>query len=185
MLLRVGNELGHAVDAAAPELLVLVEQAAHDAEPLEIGADDLAASDALLRDQAGPFEDRDVLLDRREAHRVMAGQLDDALLGADRAANDVAPRVIGERAEHAVEVCEGGRRHDWHLYNLMVVPTVCQARAVAPAQKRPSGCAPFVPRSLTKLVSRRVSISPRPVRRLSETNEPGARLDHVRQCRFA
>src|SRR5207237_4524218 len=30
-----------------------------------------------------------------------------------------------------------------------------------------------------------VSIARRPVRRLSETNEPGARLDHVRQRRFA
>jgi hypothetical protein len=38
--------------------------------PLEIGAHDLAASDALLGDQAGAFEDGDVLLNRREAHRV-------------------------------------------------------------------------------------------------------------------
>src|SRR5712692_1376990 len=127
MLLGVGNEVGHAVDAATPQLLVLVEQVAHDAQPLEIGAHDLAASDALLCNQAGAFEDGDVLLDRREAHRVVSGQLDDALLGADRAADDVAPRVIGERAERAVEVYEGGRRNDWHLYNLMVVSTVCQA----------------------------------------------------------
>ena len=49
-----------------------------------------------------------MLLNRCEAHRVVAGQLDDAPLGADRAADDVAPRVIGERAEHAVEVYEGG-----------------------------------------------------------------------------
>jgi hypothetical protein len=32
---------------------------------------------------------------------------------------------------------------------------------------------------------RRVSISLRPGRRLSESNQPGVRLDHVRQCRFA
>src|SRR5919204_2928347 len=122
MLLGVGNEVGHAVDAAAPQLLVLVEQTTHGAQPLEIGAHDLAASDALLGEQAGAFEDGDVLLNRREAHRVVAGQLDDALLGADRAADDVAPRVIGERAEHAVEVNEGGRRNDWHLYNLLRLP---------------------------------------------------------------
>src|SRR5260370_34722006 len=36
-----------------------------------------------------------------------------------------------------------------------------------------------------KVVSKLVSISPRPVRRLSETNQPGACLDHVCQCRFA
>jgi len=64
MLLGVGNEVGHAVDAAPPQLLVLVEQVAHDAKPLEIGAHDFAASDALLGDQAGAFEDGDVLLNR-------------------------------------------------------------------------------------------------------------------------
>jgi hypothetical protein len=34
-------------------------------------------------------------------------------------------------------------------------------------------------------VSKVVSISPGPVRRLSESNARGARLEHVRQCRFA
>src|SRR5438445_13096808 len=123
MLLGVGNEVGHTVAAATPQLPVLVEQVAHDAQPLGIGAHDFAASHALLGDQAGPFQDGDVLLNRCEAHRVMAGELHNALVGADRAADDVAPRVIGERAEHAVEVYEGGRRNDWHLYNLMVVST--------------------------------------------------------------
>ena len=75
-----------------------------DAQPLEVGADDLAAPDALLGDQAGPLEDRDVLLHGREAHRVVAGQLGDALLAVDRPADDVAPRGVGQGAEHAVEV---------------------------------------------------------------------------------
>src|SRR2546423_601028 len=70
----------------------------------------LPAADALLRDQACALENRDVLLDRREAHRVMAGQLEDALLGADRAADDVAACVIREGGEHAVEA----RRRDLH-----------------------------------------------------------------------
>ena len=82
-----------------------------DVQPLEIGADDLAAPDALLGDQAGPLEHGDVLLHRREAHRVVAGQLDDALLGIDRAADDVAPRGIGERAEQAVDVGPGDRHN--------------------------------------------------------------------------
>ena len=103
-LLRVGDELGHAVDAAAPQLLVLVEQAPRDAQPLDVGADDLPAPDALLGDQAGPLEDRDVLLHGREAHRVVAGQLGDALLAVDRPADDVAPGGVGQRAEDAVEV---------------------------------------------------------------------------------
>jgi hypothetical protein len=37
----------------------------------------------------------------------MAGQLEDALLGADRPANDVAARGIGEGGEQAVEVWRG------------------------------------------------------------------------------
>ena len=90
--------------AAAPQLLVLVEQAPRHAEPLEIGADDLPPPDALLGDQAGPLEDGDVLLHRREAHRVVAGQLGDALLAVDRPAHDVPPGGITQRAEDAVVV---------------------------------------------------------------------------------
>src|SRR5207253_6818115 len=74
---RLGEELVHAVDPSPPQLLVLVEQAARDQQRLEVGADDPAAADALFRDQACALENRDVLLDRREAHRVMAGQLED------------------------------------------------------------------------------------------------------------
>jgi len=40
----------------------------------------------------------------------MAGQLEDALLGADRAADDVAACVIPEGGEHAI----GVRRSDLH-----------------------------------------------------------------------
>ena len=52
------------------------------AEPLDVGAHDLAAAAALLGDQAGPLEHRDVLLHRREAHGVVPGQLGDALVAA-------------------------------------------------------------------------------------------------------
>src|ERR1051326_2832424 len=104
MLPGVFNKVGDAVHSATPQLLVLVEQVAHDAQSLEIAAHDLAASDALLGDQAGAFEDGDVLLDRREAHGIVAGELDDTLLGADRAADDVSASAICEGAEHAVEV---------------------------------------------------------------------------------
>src|SRR5256885_11307768 len=107
---RLGDELVHAVDPSPPQPLVLVEQAARDEQRLAVSADDPAAADALLRDQAGALENRDVLLDRREAHRVMVGQLEDALFSAERAPDDVAARVIGEGGEHAVEV----RRGDLH-----------------------------------------------------------------------
>ena len=53
----------------------------------------------------------DVFLHCREAHRVVAGQLGDALLAVDRAAHDVAAGVVRQRAEHAVEVWRG----DLHL----------------------------------------------------------------------
>ena len=74
------------------------------AEPLDVGADDLAAADAFLGDQAGPLEHCDVLLDRREAHGVVPGQLGDALAAAERPQDDVAPGGIGQRGEDVVGV---------------------------------------------------------------------------------
>ena len=56
----------------------------------------------MLADEAGPLEDGDVLLHRREAHRVVRGQLGDALLPVDRAAHDVTPGGVTQRAEDAV-----------------------------------------------------------------------------------
>jgi len=53
----------------------------------------------LFGNQPSPLEDGDVLLDGGEAHRVVAGKLDDARVGSDRAAHDVAASVIGQRAE--------------------------------------------------------------------------------------
>ena len=48
------DELSHAVDPAAPQLLVLVEQPSRHAQPLDVGADDLASPDAVLGDKPGP-----------------------------------------------------------------------------------------------------------------------------------
>jgi hypothetical protein len=55
------------------------------------------------------------------------------------AADEVAARVIGERPEHAVQVYAGGRRNDWHSYNLVVVSTRCQARGALLQRKAPVG----------------------------------------------
>src|SRR5918994_2659671 len=121
LLWRVVNELAHALDALAPQLLVTVEQAPRDAEPLEVGADDLPPPAAVLSDEARPLEDGDVLLHRREAHRVVRGQLGYALLPVDRAAHDVAPGGVTQCAEDAV-VVEG----DLQSYNHTVVCTACQ-----------------------------------------------------------
>ncbi len=101
------DEVGHAIDATAPQRLVLVEQAARQAEPLDVGAHDLAAAGALLGDEAGPFEHGDVLLHRREAHRVVPGQLGDALAAVERAQDDVAPGGIGQGGEDVIGVERG------------------------------------------------------------------------------
>ena len=93
---------------------------------MEVGADDLAAADALLGDQPSPLEDGDVLLHRREAHGVVVGQLGDALMAGHRAAHDVAPRGISQGAEDAVVV-----EHQLHSYNHTVVRQRCQGRASA------------------------------------------------------
>jgi len=103
-LLFVGNERGNALDADAPQLFLLIEQPAREAQPLEIGVDNLAAPDALFGHQASTLEDGDVLLNGREAHRVVAGEFDDPFLGSDRATDDVTAGMVGESAEHAIEV---------------------------------------------------------------------------------
>ena len=69
------------------------------AKPIHVGAHDLAAAGALLGDQAGPLEHRDVLLHGREAHGVVPGQLGDAFIAAERAQDDVAPGGV----------CQGGK----------------------------------------------------------------------------
>src|SRR5688572_21393860 len=94
----------HALDALAPERLVAVEQAPCDTECLDVGVDDLPPPAAVLADEAGPLEDRNVLLHRREAHRVVAGQLGHALLPVDRPAQDVAPGGVTQCPEDAVVV---------------------------------------------------------------------------------
>jgi hypothetical protein len=71
--------------------------------PLEICPDDPTASDALLRDQAGPLEDGGVLLDRAEAHRIVAGPARRCPPRRRSRGDDVAPRVLGKRAEHTVD----------------------------------------------------------------------------------
>ena len=103
----------------------MIEQSTDGEQLREIGADDFAAPDALFADQASPFKDGDVLLHGGKAHRVMAGELDDALLTSDRAADDVAASVIGERAEHAIEVGRRGQH--------FVQPYGCIKSPVKPA----------------------------------------------------
>src|SRR6185503_10398497 len=104
-----------------PQVLVSIEQAPGDAKALDVGADDLAPPVPLLRNQPRSLEHGDVLLHGREAHRVMQRQLGDAFIAGDRPTDDVPPRHVGERAEHAVDVGGG-----FHGYNHTVVLSSCQ-----------------------------------------------------------
>jgi dihydrofolate reductase len=113
----MADERGHAIDTLAPQLLVSVEQTAHDAEPVQIGADHLAVADPVLADQACTLEHCDVFLDRREAHRVVAGELGDTFPPINRAPDDVTTGDVRKRAKDAVKVGRDGG----HDYNHTVV----------------------------------------------------------------
>ena len=56
----------------------------------------------VLGDQAGPLEHGDVLLNGREAHRVVPGELGDTLRAVERAADDVPPGGVGQGREDEI-----------------------------------------------------------------------------------
>jgi hypothetical protein len=87
---------------APPERLELVEQAVHLAKDTGHPPDPLLATVPALDDEPRPLEHRHVLLHRREAHRVAAGQLGDRLLLRQHDRDDVATGGVGERVEHVV-----------------------------------------------------------------------------------
>jgi hypothetical protein len=91
-----------AVDTRAPERLELVEQAVHVAKDTGYPPDPLLTAVPALDDEPRPLEHRHVLLHRREAHRVAAGQLGDRLLLRQHDRDDVATGGVGERVEHVV-----------------------------------------------------------------------------------
>ncbi len=115
-LLAGGDEVGHPVDPATPQRLVLVEQATRQAQRLDAGAHDLATAASLLGDEPGSLEHGDVLLHRRKAHGVVAGQLCDTLAAVQRPQDDVTPGRIGEGGEDLV-----GIEAALHRYNHTVV----------------------------------------------------------------
>ena len=99
----VGSEdLLHPLDPAAPVRLETIECGAGAQEVVGLGADDRLATDSVLAHQFGPLQHGDVLLHRRHADRVFAGQGRDrepALVGA---AEDVTADRIGQRLEQQV-----------------------------------------------------------------------------------
>jgi hypothetical protein len=70
----VREQIGHAVHTPAPRRLELVEHPPRPAYGVGVGSDELLPSTALLGDQSGPLQQRDVLLHRGETHRVDVGE---------------------------------------------------------------------------------------------------------------
>jgi hypothetical protein len=61
----------------------------------------------VFGDQAGSLEHRYMFLYRREAHRVVSGQLGDPLVSIDGSADDVASGGVCQSAEHFIKVSIG------------------------------------------------------------------------------
>jgi hypothetical protein len=95
---------GHAVDASAPGRLEIVEDPPRPADRAAVAAHELLAPAALLGDEAGPLQHRDVLLHRSEAHRVDVGESRHRRLVHDAAVEDVAARGVGQCVEQAVHI---------------------------------------------------------------------------------
>ena len=91
-----------AIEPVAPDGLDAVEKSVRSSERVGVRAHELLPPASLLGHELCPLEHRDVLLDRREAHRVAAGELGDALLVVQHDRDDVAACRVGERVEEPV-----------------------------------------------------------------------------------
>ena len=109
---QFGEDVAEPVEPVPPERLEDLELLAGVPQCRDVGADEVLPALPALDHQPGPLENGDVLLDRREADWVVAGELEDALLGADRAADNVAARVIRESGEEAVERTQAASSHE-------------------------------------------------------------------------
>jgi hypothetical protein len=92
------------LDAAAPDLLVPVEQPCGGPDGGDVGVDDLLAALPLLDHQVRPLEHGDVLLHGGEAHGVGTGQGAHRRLAAQHPGDDVPPGRVGQGGEHAVHL---------------------------------------------------------------------------------
>ncbi len=100
----VGEDRIHPVDAIAPQRFELIEQSGGAPDGGGDGAHELFASVLVLLHEVGALEDRDVLLHRGEAHRVVACECRDRDLRDHRPPHDVASRGVGERVERVVDL---------------------------------------------------------------------------------
>jgi len=110
------EQLGHAVHAPAPSRLELVKGLPGPADRIRIGAHELLPSAAVLGDQAGPLQHRDVLLHGGEAHRICLGQPRHRRVALGGAAEDVTPGSVRQGVKYIVDCLVGHT-----IYNHLVV----------------------------------------------------------------
>jgi hypothetical protein len=96
------EQIGHPLGAVAPRLFELVENLSQPVHSGEVGVHQLFSPATLLRDQARPFQHRDVLLYRRKADRVSLGQTRNRRVCVRAAAKDVPASRVRERVEQLV-----------------------------------------------------------------------------------
>ena len=159
MLIRraLREQIGHPVHTPAPGRLELVEGPPRPAHGVGIGAHELLASAALLGDQAGPLQHRDVLLHRGEAHRVVGGESRHRRLAPDAATEDVAARGIGQGMEQAVHVLVGQLTYNHPVVDYYAMTIYAATAASASRASSPAVCC----RSPGALASARSTASPR------------------------
>ena len=125
------EQIGHPVHAPAPGRLELVEDPPRPAHGVAVGAHELLPPAALLGDQAGPLQHRDVLLHRGEAHRVDVGESRHRRLAPDAAVQDVAARGVGQCVEQAVHLLVGQLTYNHSVvgYRSAYAASFCSWRA--------------------------------------------------------
>src|SRR3954469_6340675 len=82
----------------------MTEQPCGCPDGADVATDDLLSSATFLAHQLGPLEHRHVLLDRGEAHVVVAGEDRDRRLLLEHPRDDVATGGVGEGREDPVDV---------------------------------------------------------------------------------
>src|SRR5699024_8403300 len=116
MRVLLGREqLVDAGDVLASALLQLGEHRGGGAEGAGGATGEGLPAVTAPGEQAGPLEHHDVLLHRREAHRVVPGQGRDRLLASQHPPQDVPPRAIRERMEPGVRPVVVDPLHDENL----------------------------------------------------------------------
>src|SRR4051812_27809289 len=116
-LFRFGEQRVETVDASSPEGGVGVELLLRSRDGRGIGADEPLPPAVLLGHESGSFQHGDVLLHRRERHRVRGREAADRRVADQGAAQDVSSGRIRERVKDAVDL----RVIDFDIYNHLVV----------------------------------------------------------------